>query len=321
MSQPREASFTKFNYLLRPSKQVERKLIIEALHRLADGGFRISNYTYLGFGSIYYADFILFHKYLYIDDMICVESEPIPKRMDFNKPFDFIRLEMKKVSYVLPNLDRAKKYVVWLDYDYGLDEDVLQDTAGFLHILSPGSILLVTVDAEPRLPEGEEYEQLSEDDRVKRSLEILRSQFTRYYKPEIKRNLLTPNAFPRFLAEVLRAQFFEEVSKRPGLKFFQLFNFKYADGAQMLSLGGVIGDKVVEAQLRKSGIYNLDFIERGSDPRVISVPPLTIREKQWLDRNLKVRKVAKVAFELESGMLDNFKKYYRHYPTYYETLI
>ena len=60
-------SFSRFNYLLRPSKQVERKLFIEALHRLALGNFRIHEYTYLGFGSPYYADFILFHKYLYID--------------------------------------------------------------------------------------------------------------------------------------------------------------------------------------------------------------------------------------------------------------
>ena len=78
-------SFSRFNYLLRPSKQVERKLFIEALHRLALGSFRIHEYTYLGFGSPYYADFILFHKYLHIDSMVCVERENIPRRMQFNQ--------------------------------------------------------------------------------------------------------------------------------------------------------------------------------------------------------------------------------------------
>ena len=85
---PREASFTRFNYLVRPSKQVERKLFIEAFHRLAVGGFAWSDYIYVGLGSVYFADFILFHKYLYINRMICVEAESIPKRMRFNRPFD-----------------------------------------------------------------------------------------------------------------------------------------------------------------------------------------------------------------------------------------
>ena len=67
-------SYEKFNYLLRPSKQVERKLFIEALHRLRAAGYPIYEYTYLGLGSVFYADFILFHKYLYIDKMICAEQ-------------------------------------------------------------------------------------------------------------------------------------------------------------------------------------------------------------------------------------------------------
>jgi len=63
---------------------------------------------------VYYADFILFHKYLYLDRMICVEGQPVPKRMAFNKPFDFIRLEMKRVAEIIPDLDRAVKYIAWL---------------------------------------------------------------------------------------------------------------------------------------------------------------------------------------------------------------
>ena len=77
-------SFEKFHYLLRPSKQVERKLLIETCHRLARANYRVSEYTYIGLGSVYFVDFVLLHRYLYIDDMICVEREAIPKRMKFN---------------------------------------------------------------------------------------------------------------------------------------------------------------------------------------------------------------------------------------------
>ena len=41
-------SFEKFNYLLRPSKQIERKMIIEALQRLAglNAGYDLADYRY-----------------------------------------------------------------------------------------------------------------------------------------------------------------------------------------------------------------------------------------------------------------------------------
>src|SRR6478672_6193590 len=96
-----DKSFEKFDYLLRPSKQVERKLLIEALHHLVECGYPIYNYTYVGLGSVYYADFVLFHKYLYIDKMICAEWGSINRRMKFNKPFPFVRLVMKPVSEVI----------------------------------------------------------------------------------------------------------------------------------------------------------------------------------------------------------------------------
>ncbi|MBI4032577.1 hypothetical protein HY374_02630 [Candidatus Berkelbacteria bacterium] len=322
MDRTQTASFLKFNYLLRPSKQVERKLLIEALHRLSVGGVRVSEYTYLGFGSIYYADFLLFHKYLYIDKMICVEAAPIPKRMRFNKPFDRIRLRMTRVSDVLPTLKRRVKYIVWLDYDYGINEEILQDTASCLYLLAPGSILIVTVEAEPRLPEDRDSEELTGEERTERLRSMLQEQVGMFVRGKITRRVLTRNSFPRFLSEVLRAQFSQEMARRGGVKFLQLFNFRYADGAQMLTLGGVIADDEVEKQVSDSGVLDLDFVEAGPEPRIISVPPLTLREKHWLDKRLgQIRKAGDVSFELEDELLQNFRRYYRHYPTYYETLI
>lgn len=317
----REPSFEKLNYLLRPSKQVERKLFIETLHCLAAGGLKVSEYTYVGFGSVYYADFILFHKYLYVDEMICVEAQPIPKRMRFNKPFDFIRLKMERFSYVLPSLKRDKRYIVWLDYDYGLNEEILRDVAGCLYVLAPGSILIVTIDAEP-LPHDVDYdEQLTGEQRMRILVKDFRARFGRYYRNEITRSLFSGNAFPKLLAEILRSHFSEEITKRRGLKFVQLFNFRYADTAQMLSVGGVIADTQVQAQIRQSGVSRLDFVNRTANPLVISVPPLTVREKQWLDKRFqKGKRLSSLAFELEPKMVQNFRKYYRHYPTYYETL-
>jgi hypothetical protein len=314
-------SFEKLNYLLRPSKQVERKLFIEALHRLAGGGLPLQEYTYLGLGSVYYADFILFHKYLYLDSMICVEAQPIPKRMDFNKPFDFIRLEMKRVAEIIPELDRTLKYIVWLDYEDHLNKEILADTAGLLHILAPGSILIVTVDADPRLLEAEEGDDCAER-KARLLLDSFRSDLGKYHVGEIPRSTISRTGLPKLFAQILRSQFKETLANRSPLAFQQLFNFKYADGAQMLTLGGVLGTPSDLAIVSGSGVFDLPFVTTSDEPLKISVPPLTIREKQWLDKRMtETLTPENLAFELEEEPLANFRAYYRHYPTYYETLI
>lgn len=318
----RRASFEKLNYLLRPSKQVERKLLIHALHRMASLGYDVSTYTYLGFGSVYYADFILFHKYLYIDDMICVEAADIPKRMNFNKPFSFIRLRMKRVAELLPELDRTKKYLVWLDYDCGLSSELLRDAAGFLHVLAPGSIFLITVEAEARLPEDIESENQTYGQRVDRCIEEYREEFGRYVLGGIKRNVFSKSGLPKFLATVLRTHFTETLASRRGIEFLQLFNFRYADGAQMLSMGGLIDERQKARRVRRSNLFDLGFVHDNPEPLEICVPPLTVREKQWLDQKLTDElSTDSLEFELREEMLDDFRRYYRHYPTYYETLI
>jgi len=322
MERPADESFNKFNYLLRPSKQVERKLFIEALHKLAGTGFSISDYTYLGFGSPYYADFLLFHKYLYINKMICVEKADIPKRMKFNRPFNFIKLKLMTVGEVLPTLNRTQKYLVWLDYDCLLNEEVLRDLSSCIHLLAPGSILIITVEAEPTLPEEEDDEELSDSQRVDRLLKILTNQLGRYYPGTIEKNIIARNTMPVFFAKILRSKIAEESAKREGLRFFQLFNYKYADGAQMVTVGGILVDEEMERKVQDSGVCNLELTEQGGEPKKISVPPLTVREKQWLDQNLrKSLTVSSLAFELQSESLETYKKYYRHYPTYYETLL
>lgn len=316
------ASFEKFNYLLRPSKQVERKLFIEALHELTKVGYDIANYTYLGLGSIYYADFILFHKYLYVRKMICTEMEDIPKRMKFNLPFDFIDLRMRPVSDIFPELDRKTPHLVWLDYDRLLDSSILMDVGSCLQVLCPRSFIIVTVEAEPRLPTRRENSQLSEKDRLIRLVEILNEDLGPHYRGNIDEKLLSHNDLPRLFVSVLREAFKKGVSTRKDLEFYQLFNFRYADGAQMLSYGGLIDCSDADHRLKQSGIYDMSFIKTDTEPIRISVPPLTMREKLWLDQQMPGPLSAnELEFELPEDHLKNFTKYYKHYPTYYETLL
>jgi hypothetical protein len=53
MSTP-TASYLKVHYELRPAKQVERRMLIDAFQQLAQAGFQIRDYQYTGMGSIYF---------------------------------------------------------------------------------------------------------------------------------------------------------------------------------------------------------------------------------------------------------------------------
>ena len=87
MSTPTQ-SYLKVPYDLRPAKQVERRMLIDAFHRLTSAGFPIADYQYTGMGSIYFVDFILFHKLLGMDKLLSVEfDKDIEKRVKFNAPF------------------------------------------------------------------------------------------------------------------------------------------------------------------------------------------------------------------------------------------
>ena len=77
------SSFEKINYNLRPNKCIERKMMCEALGRLAFLEY-LENYRYIGFGSPYFADFTLFHRSLGITKLESIEKEESKKsRFEF----------------------------------------------------------------------------------------------------------------------------------------------------------------------------------------------------------------------------------------------
>jgi hypothetical protein len=253
--------------------------------------------------------------------MICAESSEIPKRMKFNKPYRFIKLKMLPVSDVLPSLRRNKRYLVWLDYDCVLNQDILNDIDGFAGSLAPGSILIITIEAEPELPDSMENERLSKEDRENKLIEIYKQEFGKHLPRILCKSDFSKNDLPKLLVKILISQLQTSVVSRSSIQFFQLFNFIYSDTAQMLTLGGMIEKDSQNKIIVESGIYKLPYINKFSEPLKISVPPLTIREKQWLDQKIKKGSVPdKISFELKNQLLKNYIDYYKHYPQYHEAL-
>jgi hypothetical protein len=90
----------------------------------------------------------------------------------------------------------------------------------------------------------------------------------------------------------------------------------------MFTVGGIIGTNEDQKKLDRSGLLSHSFVRTGNDPLEISVPPLSVREKHWLDSMLdKNFSLTKLQFELDEELLENYRLFYKEYPTYMETLL
>jgi Putative O-methyltransferase len=324
------SSSYRVQYDLRPAKQVERRMIIDALQRLAAAGFPITDYQYTGFGAIYFVDFILFHKLLGISRMLSLEEhQSLTRRVAFNKPFSCVDVKMVPASSEIPNLSRDRSHLVWLDYDGVLDKAILSDINSAVTILPPGSILLVTVDVEP--PQEHDYQRIYPD--FDSSKEVLGPKHWKlYYEHHASEYLplgLTETDFGktelmRRSSEVLRAAFTRAIVARPELQFSPTFNFLYKDSHWMLSIGGMIAGAAEKRRIRASTLQDAAYY-RGdfeSQPFEITVPRLTRKERVYLDRDMPCADGYRPAeFDLDDDEIRRYRDIYRFLPAFAEILV
>jgi hypothetical protein len=321
---PHVPSYDTVNYGVRTSKQLERRIFLEVLHRLGRVGLFVSDYNYIGLGSVFYIDFMLFHRYLYIDRMECVENTDIPNRMSYNQPFPppYLNVRMCDVSDMLQNLSRDQKYLVWLDYDTPLDAGKLEDIDGVISNVGIGSVLIVTVDAKTRLPKVKYGEKVSRADLESRYCAQLEKSIGKFVAGGVQPTHIYSQAHPRLSAEAVLSRIARSMASRPSLKFVQLFNYEYSDGATMLTVGGVVGEPNLRDRLQAEGVMKLPYINETSVPISITVPPITAREKSWVEQHVGIEVDKKDwPFELKTEYMDSCKRFYRHYPDFHDVLL
>jgi hypothetical protein len=308
-------SYLKVAYDLRPAKQIERRMFIDGLQRLALAGFDIGDYQYTGFGSIFFVDFILFHKLLGLQRLLSVEhSLKIEKRVKFNRPFKQIEILMESITDVIPTLSADRKHLLWLDYDDVLQKGHIADLFLAGTYLPPGSILLVTVDAEPPGAEQDgppQWKRHFED----QAGDYLGS-FTQL-EDFAESHLLTVNTriLERAIASGLVAR---------EARFLPLFWFGYQDGHKMLTLGGMIATdseirKVEGSTLPRANYYRGDF---SGEPYSIRVPNLTRKERMFLDCEMPCDDGWTThEFEVDPDSIRDYREVYRYLPAYAELLL
>lgn len=308
------SSYREINYSLRPAKNIERKMLAEAIHRMASFG-AIDTYRYIGFGSIYFTDFYLFHRYLGIKDMISIERNVTNgDRFLFNLPFKCIRLELGNSKDVLPTLNWDTRTILWLDYDGQLTKDVFLDIETFVSNATSGSVIIITVQSNPSYKNPNHLERLIENvGKNKVPINIKSSDLDGWGLANVNRQIIDNE-----IAELLRKR--NAARAKPNYIYQQLFNFHYQDGAQMLTVGGIIFQETMRSQYQSCEFNKLDFVKVGEGAYKIEIPQLTFRELRHLNAQLPATDVKKIeAKGIPESDLRKYMGIYRFFPSFAET--
>lgn len=322
-------SYERVNYLLRPKKQIERKISIEIFQELKKKIPKLDEYIYIGMGSIYYYDYILYHKYLGLKKFVSIDDKSTIRRFKFNKPFDFIKFKNVTTTEFLSEHNWKNNVLTWLDYDQQLSDDILNDFAIISQKCSKNDIILITLD-------------VSCPDSVDERKEVI-DNFIKYLSPKYQKNKYLSQKYFPYLYQDICINYFNTQCEYRDEKFTKLFAFEYADGANMLTFCGIMSkDSTILSELSHDMIDNSEKIFN------IDIPIITYREKYYLDSKIDylksklnvveklikdnkitnidderelICKKLKLKVEMSLKDLQGFTKYYKYYPQYYEGII
>lgn len=327
-------SYRRINYSLRPAKAIERKMICEAISRLYPFG-KIETYRYVGFGSIYFSDFQLFHRVFGMKDMLSIEKDAYARKcFEFNKPYKCVHIDFRSASEVLPELDWQRKTIAWLDYDSKLDETVLSDLSTICAKACSGSMLIVSVNVHPETyPDEITRQEYAAETGLSFSIDDyrlreLRKRIGESLPPEVKGGEIRGKRLGIISHRVLKSKVEEILSARNSvlqvekrLACRQIFNFCYRDNALMLTVGWIFFETVDSQKFDACSFGELSFIRFGEEACTIQVPCLTMKEMRYLNAQLPKKARAKVALDgVPPSDIERYAELYRYFPTFAEAI-
>lgn len=321
------ASTDSVNFAIRPNKAVERKLVFETLSRLAEV-YEFSECRYIGFGAMWFVDFVLAHRRLSITDMISIEkNEYLASRARFNKPYACVSIEVGESDIVLPHLRlEERRLLVWLDYDTSLDGPVLTDLATLCQRAPAGSVLIATINAHKNsLPDRDANDREFED--VQERISYFVGEFADgLIAQKLPKEAMQASGYPGFLSSLLLLHMRRQLrtAGREGESIVPLFNISYRDNAPMVTIGAAIGNEQHVLETNRA-LASQGVVERAADvPLRVEVPPLTFKEKIALDQlmpreQVPTEKVIEdLGFRLKPSQIEAYHRFYRYYPMFGE---
>lgn len=245
------------DYSLRPAKATVRRMMVDALSKL-EPVVRLSEYAYVGMGSIFFRDFQVVHRRLGIADMTTIEcNRALEGRVEFNRPYSSVKTIMEPTSSALPKIAlEGKPHIVWLDYESRVTQGVMLDVENVVRRSAERSVIIVTVNAdrewnkkarEKWLDKLRDHVSLPQPNDPKERAEYALLSY-RLLQIAIARGLGARNAGIESFARV---------------QYRQFLHFVYSDGTQMMMVGGILVGENFESGFASSGVEALDFARSG----------------------------------------------------------
>ncbi len=246
---------------------------------------RIEDYRYVGFGSKYFSDFIIFHRYLNISEMVSIESDTTNKeRYEFNKPYSNITMKWGRSTTVLPELvSSPKRTIYWLDYDGLFEGYMLEDSAIIAESTNSGSVIAISFNCQsPEFSDGD----------IASLKDALIKQVSKKHIPGSldPRGWRSPRTMATFLKNCVKEEISSVLNNRnlsaksddQKIYFEQKLFFTYADGAPMATVAFLFFSKEEEQAVNNCRLDDLYFTRKYDDPFDITMPNLTIKEIRHL---------------------------------------
>jgi hypothetical protein len=116
--------------------------------------------------------------------------------------------------------------------------------------------------------------------------------------------------------------FAQGVHGRTGLTFEYLVRLAYADGHRMLTIGGMIADESGRQNLTNAALSALWFLSRGKDGALIEIPRFVFTQKEVAVLEQRLPSGARPARTgVTQTEFDQFRRFYRYWPSYSEALV
>ena len=314
-------SYRLIDYSLRPGKFAERKILCEIFSRLRPFS-PLQDYQYVGFGSIWFADHMLFHKSLGIRKMVSIERvRAHTERFKFNRPYANVDIRIGAASQHLTSLDWDERLILWLDYDDSLSPSILDDARTVAARAESGMMLAVSVQANKlygnAVNDEEEAVEISTpqafwqefgDERTPPDLEVW----------DLKGWKVARISRAALLAEVEEVLVLRNVGvpESNQLEFRQVAAFEYADNAKITTIVGIFVESTENSEFESCGFDELEYYRSGTDAVQIKVPMLTPKEMRHLDSLLPGLTANKNLKPIPAKDAKYYSKFYRYLPNY-----
>ncbi|WP_234170192.1 O-methyltransferase [Ruegeria pomeroyi] len=314
------SSYRKVNYSLRPAKHAQRRMMAELLSCLYP--FRpVRNYRYVGFGSLWFEDFKLFHRILGYRDMISIERSGATERFEANRPYQAVRILFGDSNAKLQEIPWDIPSVLWLDYDSAISTSSLLDIRTVAGSMVSGSVIAVTLNVEEA---DELVDAKSKGEEPATALELFRSRFGEFVRGSIFSDDLIGRPFRALCREVLASQLESVLATRnvgvadeEQLSGQLVCQFNYADGHSMSTFVFVLFKNADAERFNSCDFSSLDFLAGIGDSVDIQMPVMTLKEIRQVESQLPSDDLTQIVTSgVPPGDVQKFSRIYRYLPNF-----